>query len=44
LIKNLLITNKIENVEVSEVKLEGDAYKVYKKNKWSVLYEIKGSI
>jgi hypothetical protein len=24
--------------------LEGDAYKVYKKNKWNVIYELKGSI
>lgn len=34
----------MEGVEVAEVFLEGDAYKVYKKNKWNVIYELKGKI
>jgi hypothetical protein len=31
-------------IGVGEVELEGDAYKVYKKNKWNVMYELSGSI
>lgn len=34
----------IKELSLSEVKLEGEPYKVYKKNKWNVIYDIKGSI
>jgi hypothetical protein len=31
-------------MELVKVDLEGDAYKVYKKNKWNIMYDLKGSI
>jgi hypothetical protein len=31
-------------IGLTEIELDGDAYKVYKKNKWNVMYELNGSI
>lgn len=39
-----LLTDRGLNVGVAKVELDGEAYKVFKKNKWCVMYELHGEI
>jgi hypothetical protein len=40
----LIRLDRLDDVVLKDIELEGDAYKVFKKSKWNVMYELTGSI